>query len=370
MLKLLKQIRPIPVDFINIYLEIGQLETFFSKIVHKKSKKAVYSSQINHPSNKASQHYLVFDVPGYLDTKPSGQLKISKINSFKGSLIHLFKYSNFDDFFTSKFSSKRRTLLRSSEKKLIRSFTIHHTIYYGHITQNHYDYLFREFRTMLENRFLQKRMRNDDLPHWEHYHKIVFPLVLKKEACISVIYYDNKPISFSVNLLQGNTLYGYLKSYDTDFSKYSLGFLEMIKLFRWAFKHKIGFFDLLKGQYEYKSKLIDEEYFFEKQVVYNGLYRPSRWYAAITIIRVKSFYVFIRLLKQLNVHIFYKKLLRLNYRLKHRTTAEMKVKIEPATTSIPETDLEKIDLKNNTYSFLRKPIYDYLFGHNLHINDL
>lgn len=370
MLKLLKQIRPIPIDFLNTFLKTGQLEPFFSKVVHTKSKKTIYLSETDHHSKFHNRHYLVFDVPGYLDTRTSAQVGIRKTNSFKGSLINFSKHTSFDNFFTSKFSSKRRTLLKSSEKKLMRSFNIHHKIFYGHITQDHYDYLFNEFRIMLKNRFLQKKVRNDDLPRWKHYHKIVLPLVLKKEACISVIYHDNKPISFSVNLLRGDTLYGYLKSYDTDFGKYSLGFLEMIKLFRWSFENKVGFFDLLKGQYEYKSKLIDEEYFFEKQVVYNGTSKRSKLFATFTIIRVRIFYTLIRSLKKIGVHLLYRRFNSMANHLKHKTVPKMGVMIQPLTSAIPESDLEKIDLKNDSYAFLRKPVYDYLFGHNLHIDHL
>lgn len=360
-------------DFIKIFLEQRVAFKYYDSITNGLVNNA-------HSINKSRKHkttthcYSVFDVPSYLSTKANQGQSIIHRNTFKGSLINLKNYKDFEDYMGIKFTAKRRGQLKTYEKRLHKAFNITHEIVYGSISERKYNYLFDRFYTMLETRFIEKEMKNDEIPQWEYYRKVMYDLIQNKNAFLSVFYHNTTPISMSLNVIQGSVIYGYMKSHDINFSKFSLGFLDLKKVIHWGFQNNFEVFDFLKGKYDYKSKWVDTEYYFQKQIIYNPKSLKSTGIAKLIALEIKSFYFFIKLLKLIQIDKLYKKYTSLKYLqgtrkkikdLKTIKSRENKVLSEDIFTN---DTLLKIDIADNLY--LKKPAYDFLYSENEHIESI
>jgi hypothetical protein len=352
----------IPVDFIHQFLEKRELDPYFKSVCDLISRKVVYDEEITTAPEPDRHHFVVFDIPEYYRADPHPFFQKWEVLSYKGSMILLSNYLDFNHFFKEKFGTKQRTELLRQNRKLHQSFEIEYTVYYGSITRTTYDRLFGQFKELLTRRFQQKGIQNDDLPHWNHYHNTFYRLVNEKKACISVMSHQQEPVCFSVNLICGKTLYGYFKSYDIDFAKYSPGSLELIRLIQWAFANQLEKFDLLKGRYPYKSKLIDQEYYFVKAVLSHKNSRISRALGLFTFYRITLFYRVVRLLKRIRVDDLFNYIRKRSYALflpGLKPTAYKTVSVNRAFT---EGELEQIIPDSPTVRSLRKPLNDFLFS--------
>ncbi|WP_165200527.1 GNAT family N-acetyltransferase [Muriicola soli] len=360
----------VPRDFIHLFLEKNDLYPYFNKVSDRLSEKEVYRDESKISEKTDPLHYLVFDIPGYYSTSPFQEYRQKTIRSFKGSLILLTSYSSYKQLLKAKFSSKQRAEFKRQKRKLCQSFDITHQFYHGSISKSLYDQLFDQFKEMLIMRFREKGIKNDDLPHWSHYHRTFYSLINSKRACISVISHNQKPICFSVNLIYGNTLYGYLKSYDVDFAKYSLGMLELLGLLEWAYANGIEKFDLLKGQYTYKSKLIDKEYYFIKSVLYHKSSTRAILFGNLTYSRIYLFYNLIRLMKKIKLDKLYKKLSTWWFRQRNKKYSPVSYSIRKREGNTSDVLGERIQLNSDTGKYLKKPLVDFLFASGERIQDV
>ncbi|PRX55277.1 GNAT family N-acetyltransferase [Flagellimonas meridianipacifica] len=365
---------PIKVDFLDDFLEKRSEIPHVLNVENTWSNISNYVPEANALKLSEKSHFLIYDVPSYIKLSYARHMGTIPIKSYEGSVIYLSNYIDFEDFAKKKWSAKRRSLLKNYEKRLRYSLEISTKVYCGHMGRTYFDSLFNHFRKLIERRFNEKQMQHDDLKNWERYRSTIYPLLLKKQACISVIYHGEKPISFSVNIIYANAMYGYLKSYDTDYSKFSLGFVELNLLLRWAFMNDIKMFDLLKGRYEYKMKLIDAEYPFMKEVVYNKESISSRFFSHITALKIRAFYSTVRVLKQLKLDVLIHKILSIiNGR---KTSGDYKTIIptykvrDENTDSISKKKLTIIDIEQEPFSELRRAVYSFLYTNNEKLDDL
>ncbi len=362
---------PIPIDFFRVVLEGSDKNLLYKSVLDLGANKTHDLEEVAALNKSSHNHYLSFNVIGYLEALPNKSYYKKSILTFPGSFIELQKYSNIQELKSTKLRSKKKAQLDRQEQKLMTSFNITHQIYFGSIDKVHYDELFTSFKTMLKNRFREKKMKNDDLANWQYYHKLFLPLVLNRKACISVLYHNSTPISFSLNIVYGNSLYGYIKSYNPDFSKYSLGFLELFKLLDWA--HKIGLdkFDFLKGEFLYKETLIDSTYFFKKEVLINSESAISIFFGSITWLRISIFYMIFRFLKKLNVHLIYRKLLSLvpSKPIVPSKKGAVEIKILDAE-SYAIKEMQNIDVYDESYSFLRRHLNNFIYRTLDHIDQV
>ncbi|AXP82453.1 hypothetical protein CJ739_3391 [Mariniflexile rhizosphaerae] len=374
--KWLQYIKAKPINFLTVLLLERTASTYYQTIAIKDSK--IKNNETQGKTTEAiltNACWMVFDVPNYLETTPYSNTKSITLNTFTGTSINLKNYKNFKDYMECKFSAKRRAQFRTFEKRLNQSFNISYKTIYGNTTPQEFNTLFNQLYKMLETRFVEKQMVNDEIPYWEYYREKIYPLIQNKEAFLSVIYADETPISISINMISGKAVYGYLKSYDTNFSKFSIGFLDLIKVTQWAFENNLEVFDFLKGHYDYKSKWTDTEYHFQKQIVYNpksAVATTVAWYNAF---KIKGFYAMVSVLKTLQVHKLLKKGIQWKYNLTHRNNNNHNKQFTVLET-LPITYLENynalklIDINQQPFTFLKKPVCDFLFNQQDHIANI
>lgn len=345
----------------------GNLSPFYERVTNTRSKKVIYEGSIPKTQTYKKKILIVKDVPNYLyatGPKNHPNLKINKVPTYPGYLIELGAYKNFEDYLKTKFNTKGRYKIRMSQSRLELCFDISYKVYYGAISQEHYDFLFDYLKTLLERRFLQKNEANYELQFWEEYYSTMLPLILEKKAFLVVIYDGKKPIAMSVNVICDKIIFGNITSYDVDYAAFGLGSIHMSYLIKWAFENNFELIDLLKGYAYFKKNWANDEYNHERHIIYDSSSITSVLGAKWTLFRVSSFYTFFRLVKKMKLHEPYHKYKA--YRYKRTVKSLIKQEPEVISLAVPDTTLDEpmqqVEILNDQYACLRKPIYDFAYA--------
>lgn len=220
--------------------------------------------------------FLIYDVPEFFNVNTSitnKRLKFHKIKQYKGFLIDLNSHKNFDEYMLSTFKKSSRYKLNKYKKRLELCFNIKYKMLYGEETsKEEYDFVFEKFRELLEKRFLDKKVNNNNLDpkEWNFYYNVVYPMILEKKASLFVIYDGDIPIGVTLNYFSENTLFDAITVFDIDYSKFHLGSVTIMKLIEWCLEHDIQTFDFSKGYFDYKTRWMNREYNFEYHVYYDS----------------------------------------------------------------------------------------------------
>ncbi|UII76134.1 GNAT family N-acetyltransferase [Flagellimonas sp. HMM57] len=368
MFTFLRNIIPEPIDFLLHFLEKRSTAAFFPDIYNTLLNRKIYNRPTSYTNFFEKKIHTVFDVPGYLlgnlHSESTG-ITAKRVDMYKGYLINLKDYTDIDDYLQNRFTSKRRAQFRGYQKRLELSFSTDFKIFYGDIDKTTYDFLFKEFRQMLEKRSIQKRIINDELEHWHIYQSIAYKLILDKQAYLSVLYDGKKPISICLNLIYDTVVYGCIKTHDIDYAKFSVGFIDLIKQLEWCFDNHFEIFDFLKGDYDYKAKWVDGEYFFQKYIVYDEKSIIIKWVALGIIKKYELLYRFARWVKHFNIHTQYRSYRASKYYRKTKSYDQRRLAIA-RINRVPEKVTAQVDMGNIEHAFLKKPLNDFLYSNKCH----
>jgi hypothetical protein len=366
---------PLKIDFLDLLIEPEKIVLYFKALSNSFSMRPIYNNPSPKPLNFEHQSYIFKDIPEYI--KPSfhnrrQNFSHKKINTYQGSKIDIAKYSNFSAYFNHRFNSKKRSQLKTYKKRLETCFNISYKVYYGNITQNDYNILFNTLPQLLKKRFDAKETKHYALGMWDFFQKNAFSLINEKKACMFVIYEREKPISISFNPILGKIAFGYLKGFDTDYSKFYLGFIDLVWQIEWYFLENFDSFDLLKGAYSYKAKFADSHYFFQNHFVDNS----NSWNQSIMIkaifLRTKLFYACIHFLKKIKIDQVFHGALHRSLKVKSKLMekkSHLTIRTDEFTFFTME-GLIKINLYDENYAFLKKPSYDFMYSSQTNINEL
>ncbi|MCF7560793.1 GNAT family N-acetyltransferase [Sabulilitoribacter multivorans] len=371
---MLDKIKPVTLDVLSTFLERKEALPIYNKIVNTISGTTIYESTKLELDGK-SNLYCIYDFPGYLKgITNSKKWKLKVINVYKGSLILLKNYKNTDDYLKHKFSSDRRSKFRTYQKRLETCFNIEYKSYYGKIDKDEYELLFESFHEMIKKRFQEKKIKNYDLTRWQVYYDIAYPLIKNKDAVLFVIFNNKKPISICLNFVRNQTIYGYLRTYDVDYSKFYLGFTDFIKQLDWCFENNIEIFDLLKGSYPYKLRLIDSQYNFQQHILYNSTSVLSTISASFITTKTKAFYGLVRVLKKVKINKLYYKYINYKYRNKElNNNNEDHLKEVTITNNVQinlSDELEYIDINEASKNFPKRLIFNFLYSSKEHFQNI
>ena len=323
--------------------------------------------------NDEKNIFIVKDVPGYLHTRIHPSYKVKKAFMYHGYSINLGKYKNFEEYLVKRFSSKRRSKHKTLKKRLELCFNVRYKMYFGSMEEKEYDFLFDQLRLMIKRRFTLKKMKHSGWEKLDYYHNMIYLRIIEKKASIFVIYHDRKPISISINLIEEDIYSGFMMAFDVDFSKFYLGFINILKQLEWCFENKFKLFDMMKGDLAYKMVFTDEKYYYQSQIVFPSKNQISRIVANFLVLKVKLYYRSLHLLKKLKLHLIYRRLKisfygLLNQKALANVQGEFMVKNIPKINSMSK--LVKISIEDDGYMDLRKPIYDFLYSSSENINDI
>ncbi|CAH8286193.1 acetyltransferase (GNAT) family protein [Mariniflexile fucanivorans] len=275
------------------------------------------------------------------------------------------------DSYLQKFTKRQlRVNLKRAITRLEESFNITYEYNFGTITKEKYNNLLFELRSMLEKRFQEKNIENMFLREWELHTKDLFNLINNKKASLFVIYHSEKPISISLNMhIKNSILFAKINAYDTDFAKFSLGHLDNYLLLGWCLDNKYHFLDLGFGILDYKMKWCNVFYDFEYHIYSKkgSLITKGISFFEVSKIKLKNHIKRLKIQEHLlNLKSFLKKPKKVIYQPKPK----YKLKTVTAKESLNEKELKEINIKNEAYKSIRKPIYNYLYSNKLHIDTI
>ncbi|WP_435315351.1 hypothetical protein [Cellulophaga fucicola] len=359
----------INIDFLDrILLKPKALSVFYVQLKNKITNSVMYANESSTPLDFNKKAYLFNDVPDYIEPTiaTSNNIKFIKLNTYKGSMINLTNYSNLKDYLTKHFNAKKRSQFNTYKKRLEKCFNISYKVYFGSIEKIEYDRLFNKFPEMIKKRFDLLGTEHYDLSVWDRYEQNGYELINKKRACLFVIYDGNTPISISLTPVMGKVLYGFVRGFDVHYSKFYLGFTDLIFQLEWCFNNNMEIFDLVKGSYSYKTKFTNSTYYFQKQIAFDPKYLRSSISAFIKAFKIKSFYFIIKLLKKVNIDNLYHSYINKNNKEKEEVLKQTNINYKYKTIPLNiDDDISKldivIDLFREEYDFLRKPVYNILY---------
>ncbi|MEM8937775.1 MAG: GNAT family N-acetyltransferase [Bacteroidota bacterium] len=310
--------------------------------------------------------FVIADFPDYLEAKKPDVkgITLKKIQLYKGFLIDFSHYISLEGYLKNHFGKSSRSKLRRYLRRLDYCLEPRYKMYYGHIDKEEYDFLFAEFKSMLNRRFAQKKERNYELQYWEEFEELTYPLIMNKKASLFVIYIGKKPINICMNMVYDKILFSNVSCYDIDYSAFNLGTIDMFKHIEWCFENKIEAMDVLKGYYYYKKRWINTIYNYEYHFVYDSKKVLNRFRVLQKSYRKSFYFKTLEKLKKIKLDVVYRKIKTLVYLSSHKNknntisfTVEELTKEEWSNFGkLPKVDPSEYQINN-----LLKPINDFLY---------
>jgi CelD/BcsL family acetyltransferase involved in cellulose biosynthesis len=232
-----------------VYFNVG--ETYTKGVSY-----AVLSEEDSALKNKT---FLIYDIPAYfkVDTTQLGdKIELLRSKQYPGFLIETQKYKSLNDYMLANFSKNSRNKNNKYKRRLEDSFNMSYRMFYGAITKEAYDLVFLQFRILLEKRFEDKQVTNNNLDEkeWSFYHDVAYQLILEKKASLYVIYNNDKPIGVTLCYLSDDKLFDAITVFDIDYFKFHLGTVTIMELIEWCIDNGFKNLDFFKGYFEYKTR--------------------------------------------------------------------------------------------------------------------
>ncbi|MDD7885841.1 GNAT family N-acetyltransferase [Flavivirga sp. 57AJ16] len=275
-------------------------------------------------------------------------------------------YEDAEDYL-KKLKSSTRSSLRKRIKRVDSCFDIQYKMFYGSISKDEHASIMNELREMLIARFEQKNMKNEILSDFSDYKNATYHLIKDKKASLFVVYNTTKPIGISLNYHVDKLFYGTIMTYDIDYSKFAVGNLLIYKQLDWVLKNNYLLFDMGNGESNYKRTWSNTVYDYEYHLVFKKKSIIARIVAYIEIMKI-DIKNYIKILKEGP----YIQKLKNNFIKTNNNSPDLGFKISKVDGSeiIPMTSLETINLNENIFSSLRKPVYDFLYTSKQHLNSI
>ena len=347
-------------NFLPFYMNVGKNLT--------KGLSYVVDDEVNVFKGKT---LLVYDVPAYFNIESplsESGLKLKKVYQYQGFLMDLSEFSSTETYVNSQFSSKNRREFRSNERRLNVCFNASHRFFYQDISKTDYNFIFDSFYELLSARFSGKNTNYHHLESqkWNYYKDLVFPMIKAKKASFLVIYDEEKPIGITLNFHSESVLFETITVFDTDYSKFSIGKLSIIKLLDFCFEHQISKSDFSKGDFDYKRKWGNIIYDFNYHILYDSNSLQSK----LTAFCLERFFKFKLYLREKKINQWYRKTM---FKLKKSSGTKNEwgdFKIEKLTEFQPDATFDLIDFKQPKYSGLLYVVYSFLFYNPQSVNEV
>ncbi|WP_299311807.1 GNAT family N-acetyltransferase [uncultured Aquimarina sp.] len=344
------------IDYFFELFEKCSIPKLFSEVNSLENDKPITNPNYDNSLEKnPDKMYSVFFIPNYL--RPiikSDIFVIKKVEQFfKGYAIFLDGFASADAYIKHRFRSNAKGIRRRI-KRLESCFDISYKTYYGAIEGEDYEFLMNCLEKMLVRRFEQRNDVSQSLLRWDYYKQMYFSLINEKKASMFVAFEDNQPIIVSLNHHFQNRLFSAISSYDIDYSKFSLGSVEIYKKIDWLIENNHKSYEMGMGDLSYKREWCNHIYNFEHQIIYPkksivGFFKGNIEY---TKVKLKEFVFKI-------TYVRYKK-----YKTKRKTQSiafTEEHQVSPIEEAVYDKGLPTIDYNCEEHKGLRKIVFNFLY---------
>ncbi|WP_299216981.1 GNAT family N-acetyltransferase [uncultured Aquimarina sp.] len=344
------------IDYFFELFEKCSIPKLFSEVRSSENEKGITNPDYdNSLVENPDKVYSVFFIPDYL--KPhsnSGNFVIKKVEQFfKGYAVFLDGFTSADAYIKHRFRSNAKGIRRRI-KRLESCFDISYKTYYGAIDEEDYEFLMDALEKMLVRRFEQRNDVSQSLLRWDHYKQMYFSLINEKKASMFVAFDNNQPIIVSLNHHFQDRLFSAISSYDIDYSKFSLGSVEIYKKLDWLIENDHKSYEMGMGDLSYKREWCNHIYNFEHQIIYPKKSVVGFFKGNIEYLKVK--------LKEFVFKIAYVRYKKYKAkRKKNPITFTEEYQVSPIEEAVYDKKLPVIDYNAKEYKQLRRIVFDFLY---------
>ncbi|NMH88220.1 GNAT family N-acetyltransferase [Flavivirga algicola] len=363
--------------FLDLFFKNKSLPAFCKKITNTLLNTTVYETNAKSISKFKNKIYYIKDIPDYFLTeldKTNMSLKLLSAPLYQGYLINLTAFSNLEDYLNNKLGRPRKSQLKRYRKRLDLCIAPEYKIFYGDILKEEYQNIFKELILITKRRFSQKEEFNFELPYLKLYQEMMYPLLLKKQAAIFCIYYKKKPINITLNFIDGDTIFHWNSCYNIDYQMFNLGHINMVNHLEWAYENNFKLFDMGRGDFLHKRKYVNESYIYNENIIFSSKSITAYMRVHFRILKLKTRYQLINFLKKINFHKLYGYYAKYKYKIVKSgdiKTTQNKIDVDHNISKIPELEkLRLIDLNNEAYGFLIKPLNYFLHKTQEFVHDV
>ncbi len=349
-------------DFFFEHYEKNNIPDIFHKFSYTQENKTLANLNYSEAKNLAIINSVIF-IPSYINpTTNTSTFNVKKIYQFfKGYTISLHDFNSIDEYLKYRFKKNSKSILRRL-KRLEICFPISYKFYYGDISRTDYDFYMKALKEMLTKRFEQRNDISQSLLNWDHYFQTFFGLINKKQASLFVIKNDSEPICISLSNHVNGKLFSSVSSYNIDYSKFSLGNIEIYKKLEWCFKNNHNTYEFGMGDLNYKREWSNNIYNFEQQIIY-----PKKSFIAF----VKANIEFIKAqIKEGIYKLAYVKYKRWKAKRKKIKPSKLNFEIVSIDESVVIDNFIEIDYSTDSYQFLKKAVNDFLYSNSEYIKNV
>ena len=315
--------------------------------------------------------FLIYDVIDFStqeEVVKNSSMGLYSVRQYPGFLIELESYSSLAEFMSKNFKKSSRYKLRKYKKRLEESFNISFKAYQGEVSKEEFNSVFDRFRTLLEKRFKEKKITNNNLDskEWNFYKDMAYPMMLEKKATLFVLYNNNEAISVTLAYLSDNRIFDAITVFDIDYAKFHLGSVTIMNLIEWSIQNSFKVFDFSKGFFDYKKRWASKKYTFEYHILYDSKSIKSRFLAFV----VKLFFEGKQYLRDIKIN---DRLHKFTYWLRNKNTSvksKSRYYFTDAKKEYLQEELIKINWSTKENHFLKKPVFDFLYLNNEKMNSL
>ncbi|MGN7514109.1 MAG: GNAT family N-acetyltransferase [Allomuricauda sp.] len=303
--------------------------------------------------------FLIYDVIDF----DSHQTKLNNnglvhyaVRQYPGYLIDLQPYTSLDDFLSKTFKKSSRYKLRKYKKRLEECFNISFRAYEGEISKDEYDTVFIYFRKLLEKRFEEKQISNNNLDtdEWDFYKDVAYPMILENKASLLVLYKNEEPISITLSYLSDNRVFDAITVFDTDYAKFHLGSIKIMYLVDWCLKNGWKTLDFSKGHFDYKLRWSNKRFDFH----YHIWFDKKSWKAQVTAYTLKLYFTFKQYLREKKIN---EKLHKLTFAIRNKESNNLQYSFEETLQNYTEEDLIPLDMALPESTWFNKICYEFLY---------
>lgn len=355
------------VIFDSVYFEKKTECTIINKVYLKNSPENIIYAHESSGNNSKSGIHILEDVPSYVNLELHENYNGYNIlkSNVLGFYVNLEGYSDVQEYLKTQMGAKSRSRLRGLVNRLEKCFDITYKIYFGEISKEDYELLFAYLKKFIEERFSQRGDKHQAMKEWNLYKERTFEMIWKKEASLYVIYNENRPIDICLNYHVAGVYVNKIRSYDIDYSKFRVGYIDIIKQLEWCLENNYTIFDLMRGDLRYKREFCNVISNLDRYILY-----PKNNFGAKLWANIKKEELLwrpkLRFIKDAT-----RKVLKNN--TSEDTVQENKepeIKIVELKVFPTNIKLELIDLDQEEFNSLRKSVYEFQYSNSESSKDI
>lgn len=267
--------------------------------------RAADSDQTREPAVAPGKHYSLKFIPAYLQLsfRPWTGYTLRTYPTLKGFAIRMDEHDSMDHFMQSHFKKGVRGNIMRCVRRLEKCYEVRYERIFGQIPVERYQRLMDLLKQMIISRFLERKQQSDTLKKWPEISARLLEDIRAHRASLYIVHHGTEPIAISVAYHYESIFFYYITSYDTDYSKFSLGNIVLYKQLEWCFGERFRYFEMGWGELDYKRRWSNYRYTYRNHEFFPSTSLIS-WSIALfdeLITRLKAYLI------RKRVNVFYRK---------------------------------------------------------------